>query len=326
MEPFKFQPLLKQTLWGGEKIVPFKHLQSDLTQVGESWEVSGVEGNESIVANGPYKGKKLNEVVREMKDKLVGKENYERFHDEFPLLIKFIDAQKDLSIQVHPSDEDAQKKFGKNRGKTEMWYVMESDPDAHLRVGLKKEITPEEYEHMVEDGSICDALYDYPVKDGDVFFIQAGRIHSIGKGTFLAEIQETSDTTFRLYDFKRKDKNGNYRELHTEQAKQCIDFKNILTDYQTHYQPKKDEPVEIASCPYFTTTVYDLTEQMTMDYSELDSFVVLMGLKGHSKVVDNEGNETTLSEGETIVLPATTKSIEVIPAQGEGMKVLESYV
>lgn len=324
MKPFKFEPLLKQTLWGGEKIIPFKHLKSDLHQVGESWEVSGVEGSESIVANGPYKGKKLNEVVMDLKEKLVGKANYERFQNEFPLLIKFIDAQQDLSIQVHPSDEDAITKFGKNRGKTEMWYVMKSEPYAHLRVGLKQKLTPDEYEKMVNDGTICDALNDYPVKEGDVFFIKAGRIHSIGKGTFLAEIQETSDTTFRIYDFKRKDKNGHYRELHTAQAKQCIDF-TVLPDYQTHYIPKKDEPVEVARSPYFTTTVYDLTEKMTMDYSELDSFVVLMGLKGQSTVTDNEGHTLTLNEGETIVLPATTESIQVTPAS-EGMKVLESYV
>ena len=210
MELFKFEPLLKQTIWGGDKIVTFKHLESDLDSVGESWEISGVPGDESVVANGEYKGKTLNEVLIEMKDKLVGADNYKRFGDRFPLLIKFIDARQDLSIQVHPDDETAHRQ-GKPMGKTEMWYVMDSDENASLKVGLKKKITPEEYAQMVEDDTICDALGNYKVKSGDCFFIPAGRIHAICSGSFIAEIQQTSDVTYRIYDYKRKDKNGNYR-------------------------------------------------------------------------------------------------------------------
>ena len=162
MELFKFEPLLKQTIWGGDKIVTFKHLESDLDSVGESWEISGVPGDESVVANGEYKGKTLNEVLAEMKDKLVGADNYKRFGDRFPLLIKFIDARQDLSIQVHPDDETAHRQ-GKPMGKTEMWYVMDSDENASLKVGLKKTITPEEYAQMVEDDTICDAHGNYKV-------------------------------------------------------------------------------------------------------------------------------------------------------------------
>ena len=298
MEPIKFKPLLKSTLWGGEKIIPFKHLSTQQQQVGESWEISGVENNETVVAEGIYAGKKLNQVVHEMKEQLVGKENYQRFGDEFPLLIKFIDARQDLSIQVHPDDETAHRQ-GKARGKTEMWYLMQSDPQAKLYSGLKKEITPEQYKEMVENDTICDALAQYEVKEGDTFFLPAGRIHAIGAGCFLAEIQQTSDVTYRIYDFKRKDKDGNYRELHTEQAAESINC-----------------------CPYFTTAVYDLDEEMTIDYAELDSFVILIALKGEATITDNENNVTTLTEGETILIPATTKELQI---KGT-VKFLETYV
>ena len=188
MKPFKFKPLLKQTLWGGDKIIAFKQLDEKLPNVGESWEISGVAGNETIVSEGAFEGKTLNTLVSELKDKLVGKECYQLFGDEFPLLIKFIDAHQDLSIQVHPTDEIARKQ-GKKRGKTEMWYMMKPDAGAKLFSGLKKQITPEEYEQMVENDTICDALAQYTVNEGDVFFLPAGRINSIVTGCFLVEIQ-----------------------------------------------------------------------------------------------------------------------------------------
>ena len=320
MQPIKFNPLLVQTLWGGEKIIPFKHLNSDLTQVGESWEISGVKGNETVVSEGAFKGKKLNELVDELKGKLVGEANYKRFGNDFPLLIKFIDARQELSIQVHPTDELAQKR-GKLRGKTEMWYIMDSDENAKLRAGMKEKITPEQYKQMVEDDTITEAIAEYKVKEGDCFFLPAGRIHSIGTGCFLAEIQQTSDVTYRIYDFKRKDKDGNYRELHTEEAAECIDY-NVEPNYRTEYTPLKNEGVALVECPYFTTAVYDLNEPMTLDYSELDSFVILIGLKGSGEITDNEGNTTTLCEGETILIPATTSEVKVTG----NIKFLETYV
>ena len=320
MELIKFKPLLKQTIWGGNKIVAFKHIQSDLENVGESWEVSGVPGDESVVANGEYKGKTLNEVLAEMKQKLVGEENYKRFGDRFPLLIKFIDARQDLSIQVHPDDETAHRQ-GKAMGKTEMWYVMDSDEDASLKVGLKKKITPEEYARMVEDDTICDALGNYQVKSGDCFFIPAGRIHAICSGSFIAEIQQTSDVTYRIYDYKRKDKNGNYRELHTKEAAEAIDY-TVLDDYRTEYTPVKNEATQLVSCPLFTTAVYDLTEPMTLDYSELDSFVILIALKGEGSILMPSGETYSFCEGESILLPATTETVKV-----EGnIKFLETFV
>ena len=320
MKPLKFKALLKQTIWGGDKIIPFKHLDDHLENVGESWEISGVPGNETVVADGEYAGKKLNELVIEQKDKLVGKANYERFGDEFPLLIKFIDARQDLSIQVHPTDEIA-KRQGKERGKTEMWYIMDSDKDAKLYSGLKMQITPEQYKAMVEDDTITDALAQYEVKEDDCFFLPAGRIHAIGTGCFLAEIQQTSDVTYRIYDFKRKDKDGNYRQLHTKEAAECINY-TVEDDYRTHYEHKKNEGVTLVECPYFTTAVYDLDEPMTLDYSELDSFVILIGLKGEGTITDNEGNTITLQAGESILVPATTETLKV-----EGtIKFLETYV
>ena len=320
MQPIKFNPLLVQTLWGGEKIIPFKHLNSDLTQVGESWEISGVKGNETVVSEGEFKGKKLNELVDELKGKLVGEANYKRFGNDFPLLIKFIDARQELSIQVHPTAELAQKR-GKLRGKTEMWYIMDSDENAKLRAGMKEKITPEQYKQMVENDTITEAIAEYKVKEGDCFFLPAGRIHSIGTGCFLAEIQQTSDVTYRIYDFKRKDKDGNYRELHTEEAAECIDY-NVEPNYRTEYTPVKNEGVALVECPYFTTAVYDLNEPMTLDYSELDSFVILIGLKGSGEITDNEGNTTTLCEGETILIPATTSEVKVTG----NIKFLETYV
>ena len=314
-----FEPQLKQTLWGGDRIIPFKHLDTQMEAVGESWEISGVKGNETIVATGQDKGKSLNQLVSEQKEKLVGKDNYERFGDEFPLLIKFIDACQDLSIQVHPDDETAHR-LGKTRGKTEMWYVLESAPGAMLYNGLKKKITPEEYEEMVENDTITDALARYEVKEGDVFFIPAGRIHAIGSGCFVAEIQETSDVTYRIYDFKRKDKNGNYRELHTKEAAMSIDY-TVLPNYRAGYEPKENEGVQLVECPHFTTAVYDLTEPMTLDYSELDSFVILIAVKGQGKLIC-EDEEITFQMGDTVLLPATTQEVKV-----EGtVKFLETYV
>ncbi len=316
---YKFEPLLKQTLWGGDKIIPFKHLNTQMERVGESWEISGVKDNETIVANGPDKGKSLNRLVSEQKAKLVGEENYQRFGDEFPLLVKFIDASQDLSIQVHPNDETAHR-LGKPHGKTEMWYTLESAPGAHLYNGLKKKITTEEYEQMVANDTIVDALARYEIKEGDVFYIPAGRIHAIGSGCFVTEIQETSDVTFRIYDYKRKDKDGNYRELHIKEAAQCIDF-TVLPNYRAGYEPILNEGVQLVESPYFMTAVYDLTEPMTLDYSELDSFVILIAVKGEGAITCN-GEQMTFKMGDTILLPATTNEVKV-----EGVvRFLETYV
>ena len=314
---YKFEPLLKQTLWGGDKIIPFKHIDAQMEAVGESWEISGVEGHETIVANGKDKGKSLNELVHEQKGRLVGEDNYQRFGDEFPLLIKFIDACQDLSIQVHPDDETA-RQLGKPHGKTEMWYCLKAE--GKLYNGLKRQMTPDQYEQMVANDTITEALASYEVHEGDVFFIPAGRIHAIGAGCFVAEIQQTSDVTYRIYDYKRKDKNGNYRELHTKEAAKSIDYQ-MYDNHRIDYTLSKNEGVQVISCPHFTTAVYDLTEPMTLDYTELDSFVILIAVKGEGTLLC-EGEETSFKMGDTILFPATTTEVRV-----EGtIKFLETFV
>ena len=317
---YKFSPILKNTIWGGTKIAPFKNIQTQLRKVGESWEISGVPGNETIVSNGPDAGRKLNDLVAEQKERLVGRANYERFGNEFPLLIKFIDARDDLSIQVHPTDEIAHRQ-GRERGKTEMWYLMPSEPEATLLCGLKKRITPEEYKQMVSEKTIVDAIARYPVHEGDCFFLPAGRIHAIGSGCFLAEIQQTSDVTYRIYDFDRHDDLGRPRELHTELAAESINYE-VLDDYQTHYTPQKNQRVQLVSCPYFTTSVYDIEQPLDLDYTSLDSFVILIPLSGAGIVTEADGTHFVLRAGETVLLPATATRLRV-----EGtVKFLETYV
>ena len=288
MNYYKFNPLQKTLIWGTE-----------------SWLLSGVAGNETMVGD-----HSLNNLVREQKDRLLGKYNYQRFGDEFPLLVKFIDARQDLSIQVHPNDEIAHR-HGKPRGKTEMWYVMRSTPDAKLYNGLARVITPEEYKQMVADNRICDALAQYSVKEGDCFFIPAGRIHSIGAGCRLAEIQQTCDVTYRIYDYGRRDKDGNLRQLHTEQAAESIDY-NVLPDYRTYYDPEKNIGKVLVDCPYFTTSVYDLDEPMLIDYS---------GVEGDGTLII-DGDEVSFRAGDTLLLPAYINNVR---AEGT-IKFLETYI
>lgn len=318
---YKFNPILKQTIWGGEKILRFKNIDSTLTGVGESWELSAVKGHESVITFGQHVGKTITQLLSEQREQLVGKANYERFGNTFPLLIKFIDADQDLSIQVHPNDEQAERLHG-TRGKTEMWYVVDTEQGAHLCPGLSREVTPDEYEAKVNGGTITDILCDYQITPGDVFFLPAGRIHSIGKGSFIAEIQETSDITYRIFDFNRVDKNGKPRELHTALAKQVIDF-SVKSDYRTHYQPSPDERVELASCPLFTTNLFELTSPKTLSYTALDSFVIWMALDGEADC-ECDGIATTLNAGETILLPATANDFKVTPCTTA--KLLEVYI
>ena len=320
---YKFQPILKSTIWGGEKIVPYKQIASGQTQVGESWELSGVKGNESVVAGGPEAGTTLPGLIARHGAALLGKANFERFGEEFPLLIKFIDARQDLSIQVHPDDRLAWERH-KSKGKTEMWYVVDADKGARLRSGFAKQVTPAQYEASVEDNTITDILAEYEIHPGDLFFLPAGRVHSIGAGAFIAEIQQTSDITYRIYDFNRKDANGKTRELHTDLAREAINYE-VLDDYRTKYEAVKDEPVELVACPYFTTSVYDMTEEISCDYSELDSFVIFICMEGACRIKDNEGNELKVGAGESILLPATTQDVTITPEAGN-VKLLETYV
>lgn len=330
---YKFTPILKHTIWGGEKILRFKSLEPEksivsrpwLTKqhnlIGESWELSAVENDESVVCEGDRVGQNIVELLSEKKELLIGKKNYEQFGNRFPLLIKFIDANQDLSIQVHPNDEQAMRLHGK-RGKTEMWYVVDATEGAHLCSGFSKKVTPEEYEAKVNDGTICDILQDCPISKGDVFFLPAGRIHSIGKGSFIAEIQETSDITYRIFDYNRVDKDGNPRQLHTALAKQVIDF-DATPDNRTHYQHKADERVQLVTCKHFTTNLFELTKDTHIDYTSLDSFVIWMGLEGQTRC-ECDGVVSTVNAGETILLPATAKHFHLHPSSTA--KLLEVYI
>ncbi len=311
MYPLKFKPILKSTIWGGERIIPYKQLVDTQKQVGESWELSGVKGNESVVVNGKYAGLTLPDLIAQEGANLLGVKNYERFGQEFPLLIKFIDARQDLSIQVHPNDKLAWERH-QSKGKTEMWYVVSADEGAHLRSGFAKQVTPAEYEASVNDDTITDLLTDYLIQPGDVFFLPAGRVHSIGAGAFIAEIQQTSDITYRIYDFKRRDANGNTRELHTELAKEAIDY-TVESDYRTHYIARENQEVELVSCPYFTTSLYELTQEFTLDYSALDSFVVLICMSGQATFMTDSGDEFVMHQGETVLLPATAQWLRIRP-------------
>ena len=322
MSPLKFEPIFKTLVWGGEKIAPYKGIETSQQHIGESWELSGVAGNESIVAEGPLKGKTIAQLVKEYKGELVGEHVYENTGDEFPLLIKFIDALSDLSIQVHPNDELAAARHNGSKGKTEMWYVVAADEGAHLLTGLTRKITPEEYATKVADGTITDVLARYDVHPGDVFFLPAGRIHAICGGCFIAEIQQTSNITYRIYDYGRLGLDGKPREVHTELAKDAIDY-TVYPDYRTHYSPEKDEEQEVVSCPYFTTSILDLTLPYAKDLSGIDSFMVVMCLSG-SGSLEVDGEEVPVHQGETVLIPASADDVCFVPE--DGMKVLTSYI
>lgn len=322
MYPLKFRPILKSLIWGGEKIAPYKGITIDQKNIGESWELSGVRGDESVVSEGEYAGRNIADLLSEFKGSLIGKKNYERFGNEFPLLIKFIDAKQDLSIQVHPDDALAMKRHN-SKGKTEMWYVVDADEGAHLRSGFAKKVTPAEYEKSVEDNTITDILADYKVRPGDLFFLPAGRVHSIGAGSFIAEIQQTSNITYRIYDFNRLGADGKPRELHTSLAKDAIDY-TVLPDYRSSYSVKKNAETPLISCPYFITSLYELDAPVSRDMSGLDSFMVVICVEGEGSVTDGNGNTVSIRRGETVLLPATSGNVCFTPKGA--MKLLTSYI
>lgn len=320
--PLKFKPILKSIIWGGDETCKFKGITPQQDGIGESWEVSSVEGNISVVANGELENKNLEEIIATYKDQLVGKKNFDTFGTTFPLLIKFIDARENLSIQVHPDDVLGKKRHN-SFGKTEMWYVINAAPGAFLYSGFEKEMTPESYVKSIEDNTFVDSLAKHDVKAGDSFFLPAGRVHAIGAGTFIAEIQQTSNITYRIYDYNRKDANGNGRELHTELAKDAIDYK-VYDNYKIEYTSNKNNPVLLESCQYFTTNLLDLNTVVKRDYSNIDSFVAYICMGGACLIKDDKGNELKVKQGETILIPADTKHVEITPQVD--VLLLETYV
>ena len=320
--PFTFQPILKKIIWGGSEICPFKGITPVQEGIGESWELSHVDGNFSVVAEGELAGKSLDELIQTYGKQLVGGQVMERFGTRFPLLIKFIDARDNLSIQVHPNDELAKARHN-SFGKTEMWYVIKAAPGAALYSGFSKQIDADEYVERVKNNTFMDVLQRYDVAEGDVFFLPAGRVHAIGAGCFIAEIQQTSNITYRIYDYNRKDANGNTRELHTELAKDAIDY-TLYPDYRTHYKAHTNATIELAACKYFTTNLLDIDVTMTRDFSELDSFVVYICMGGSATLQDNKDNKLQIHQGQTVLIPADTTSVTLIPTPSA--KFMETYI
>ena len=308
--PIKFKPILKPMIWGGNDIPAFKNIKTELQNVGESWEVSGVNGNISVVSEGQLAGKSLTELIAENKEALEGKSSNNKYGETFPLLIKFIDAKSDLSIQVHPDDKLAKQRHN-SFGKTEMWYVIDASDDAFLYTGFERLLTLDEYVKTVADNTFTDSLKRYDVKAGDVFYLPAGRVHAIGTGCFIAEIQQTSDITYRIYDYDRKDANGNARELHTELAKDAINFE-VLDNYKTEYRNKTNEVVALASGPYFETNLIEFDSAIERNYSDIDSFVILICTEGSCHIATSAGNYA-VNKGETILIPAEIKDIKLVP-------------
>lgn len=320
--PLKFKTIFKDKIWGGEKIKTYLGKDfSPLPNCGETWEISGVKSDVSIIANGPLKGTSLASLLAQEKENLVGKSVYQRFGDEFPLLVKFIDANEDLSIQVHPDDALAKKRHN-SFGKTEMWYVIQADKGASLITGFNQKVDKALYLKKFNAGQLIDILNREQVKADDVFFLPAGRVHTIGKGLLVAEIQQTSDITYRIYDFDRIDAEGHPRELHTEQALNAIDF-NFQKEYKTNYEQIENEVVNLIECPYFTTNVLEFSDNTNRDYTLLDSFVIHVCLEG-SYTINFGLEDLPVNMGDCVLIPATINKIVI--NTNHGFKILESYI
>jgi mannose-6-phosphate isomerase len=322
LKALKFKPIFKDKIWGGNKLQNlFGFDYSPLPNCGEAWVLSGVPGNESVVSEGPFEGNTLNEMIEIFMGELVGDKAFYEFGNEFPLLIKLLDANDKLSIQVHPDDVMAQKK-GLARGKTEMWYVLEADQDAQLINGFKGQISPEDYIEYMEQKKLNDVLNYEDVKAGDAFYIPAGRVHAILPGIVLAEIQQSADVTYRIYDWDRVDDQGKGRELHLDDAMEVIDFKPNKEN-RVNYHATKNESSTIVDEQYFTTNVMHFDHPLEKNYEELDSFVILLLTEGNIRI-DIDGETVEMKKGEVVLLPATTERVQYFP---EGLSnLLEVYI
>jgi mannose-6-phosphate isomerase len=315
--PLQFQPILKDRIWGGTKLKTYlnKPIISEIT--GESWEISTVENDVSEIANGVFKGKSLNEVLNEYPEAILGTKVHAQFGAQFPLLFKYLDAREDLSIQVHPNDELAQKRHN-SFGKTEMWYVMQADADARLIVGFKENSSKEEYLHHLKNNSLVTLLDSKNVQKGDVFFLNTGTVHAIGAGTVIAEIQQTSDITYRLYDFDRKDANGNVRELHVDLALDAINYDRV--EAERMYSEVANSSNLVATCPYFTTNIIPLDGDIEV-VANSETFKVYMCVEG-SFQLDLEDETYNYVTGDTVLVPAEMGSFSLSGVA----KILEIYI
>ncbi len=321
--PLKFRPIFKERIWGGNKLSALLNKNCSIAHCGESWELSGVQDDISVVSDGFLKGNNLEELIEVYMGELVGEKIYDKFGTEFPLLIKYIDANDRLSIQVHPDDELSKERHGAF-GKTEMWYVIKADEGAELISGFNRTIDRDSYLIALQNGKLENLLQFDKAKAGDVFFIPAGRVHGIGKGIVVAEIQQTSDVTYRIFDFNRVDDKGQSRELHTELALDAINF-NHHKEGHSDYQPKLNEPVELVKCNYFTTNLLQLTSDTERDFSKLDTFVIYLCFEG-SYTLQWESGSINVQKGETLLVPASIENFTLNPADVAETKLLEVYI
>lgn len=322
--PLLFEPNLHTVVWGGSQLCPYKGIAPSVDPIGESWEVSAVPGSTSIISNGELKGRDLVSVINECPGDILGKKVNEKYHGQLPLLVKFIDAKSDLSIQVHPNDEMAQREHGK-MGKSEMWYIIKADEDAHLYAGFKQRITPEEYQRRVADGTITEVLADHKVKTGDVFYLPAGRVHAICGGILLAEVQQSSDVTYRIYDYNRPGLDGKPRELHTALAAKALDF-NVIDNYRTEYADASSRAVQIIDSPYFKVRVMDITTAFHRDLRKYDSFVISICVDGDCLLrVRPTGDEIVLRKGHSTLIPAAIADYDITPLHGKAT-LLDAFI
>jgi mannose-6-phosphate isomerase len=308
--PLRFKPIYKEVIWGGEKLREEFGKTDAPPMTGESWEISGVQGNISVVENGYLKGNNLQEITEIYMGELVGDQVYEKFGVEFPILIKYIDANDLLSIQVHPDDELARERH-KAYGKTEMWYIIDSEPEAKLISGFAEPISKEIYLENFKNKTLPEILNYEEVSPGDVFFMPAGRVHAIGSGILLAEIQQTSDITYRIYDWDRLDANGKGRELHTELAIDAIEYADPER-YRVDYANQLNSSQNLVDSDFFSTGLIHLDQPVEKDFNFIDSFVIYMCVQGSASIL-SQGEKTPITTGETVLIPASLKTIELLP-------------
>lgn len=321
--PMKFTPIIKETIWGGKKLnQKYNKGKASQTNIGESWELSGIQENISIVENGFLAENDIQELIEVYMSDLVGDKVYKQFGIEFPLLFKFIDANDQLSIQVHPDDKTARKKH-KAYGKTEMWYVIDAEKDATIINGFKKNLDKEEYLKHLNNGTIEEIVNRVSVTKGDVIYIPAGRVHSIGKGVVLAEIQQTSDITYRIYDWNRKGLDGNLRELHTDLAIDVINFdkpKNNKEDITI----EENKTSTLIDSPVFKTNIIKLDNTIEKDYFTTDSFIVYMCIDGSAEIITSGNENVQITTGETVLIPNEITTIRIKP--DKNCTLLEVYL
>lgn len=329
--PLLFRPNLHPVVWGGRRLVPWKKIDTadaGDAAIGESWEVSAVPSSPSAVANGTHAGRPLPDVIAECPVGILGKAVAERYGNKLPLLVKFIDAERDLSIQVHPDDEMAQREHGKF-GKTEMWYVIDAKPGAYLYAGFNKQLTAEEYKRKVADGTITDALARHEVRRGDVFYLPAGRVHAICGGILLAEVQQSSDVTYRIFDYNRPGLDGKPRELHTELAAKALDF-NVYDEYRTIYRSAEAQANHCIDSPFFNVRVVDIDGPFHRNLIKYDSFIITMCIENDCLLrMRTTGDEVTLHEGWSCLIPAAIADYDVLPLSGGSsghVKLLDAFI